>query len=616
LIARQSNGVRRLLKVPSASSANAVAALAQTTPSTAASTRQYAEALDLMRRFEWNQASDVLKNLTAQQPDFALGYVRLSEVWAALGFDLKAREMSDRAREIGERLPLEQQLLVDAQFFSTRSEWAAARDVWRAALRLYPDNLDYGLELARTQFLGGERRAALDTIEALRRDIPSAATDPRVDLAEAEARRALSQSVEAQTLALRAAERAKAEGSQQLAANAKVLEAWAWRGQGQVEQSIAANEEARRLYLLAGDRSGVAAAMVQLGSDYRQQRAYDRAELILTEAIDIARSIGDRTRLSAGHINIANLFFSQRRFDEARVHYEQALTIAREIQNKGATAAALNNVASVLYMQGDPDGAAPLDREALAIRREIGNPEPIAVSLANIAETTFDAAQLQSAASMYEESLAIFEKLNNRSNTATVLHGLGAVRLWQGLFADARRLAVQARDLRTELKEPESDESDLLVAEIDLTENRCREAADRAARITGRTPEPDRALMARARSIVGEALTCAGDYTAAERELRMDAKDVPDREALMLAVARAHLYAASARPGDAASAAEESRAIARRIRSRFLLLVADTTAMEVDSGPTPAEARAGVEQRAAAAGAGLIMRRLQQRAPR
>jgi tetratricopeptide (TPR) repeat protein len=614
LIARQGSGVRRLLKVPSPPQAEALASLAQTMPPTAVSNRLYAEALDLMRRFEWNAASEVLIRLTTQQPDFTLGYVRLSEVWGALGFDLKAREMSDRAREMADRLPREQQLLVDAQYFTARGEWAGARDVWRTMFRLYPDNLDYGLELARVQFRGAERRAALDTIEALRRDIPSAAVDPRVDLAEAETRRALSQAVEAQPLAQRAAERAKAAGSQQLAADAKLQEAWAWRGQGNLEQSIAANEEARRLYQLTGDRSGMAAAMVQLGSDYRAQKAYEQAATFLNDAIDLARSIGDRRRLSAGHNNLASLFFSERRFDDARVHYEQALMISREIQDKGATATALNNVASVLYMQGDPDGAAPLDREALAIRREIGAPIPIADSLANVAETTFDASQLQSAATLYEESLAIFEKLNDRSKMAYVLHGLGTVRLWQGLISDARRLALQARDIRTELKEAEATESDLLVAQIDLSESRCREAADRATRV--RVAEQDQRLVAQARSIVGEALTCEGDHTAAERELVGDLKEVPDREALMLAVARARLYAASARPGEAASAVEESRVIAKRVHSRFLLLVADATAVEVASGKTSPETRADIEQRAAAAGAGLIMRRLQERAPR
>ena len=162
LIARHGERLRRLLKVPAQPAA--AEWLAQAVPSTAASRQLYAEALDLMRRYEWADAEDMLVKLTALQPDFALGFARLSEVWAALGFDAKARDMSDRARELAERLPREQQLLVNAQFFSTRGDWAAAIGVWRAVFGLYPDNLDYGLELARTQFLGAERRAALDTL--------------------------------------------------------------------------------------------------------------------------------------------------------------------------------------------------------------------------------------------------------------------------------------------------------------------------------------------------------------------------------------------------------------------------------------------------------------------
>jgi tetratricopeptide (TPR) repeat protein len=395
-----------------------------------------------------------------------------------------------------------------------------------------------------------------------------------------------------------------------VAARAKLLEAWAWRGQANLEQSIAANEEARRLYLLSGDRSGMAAAMLQLGSDYRAQRQYDRAATLLIEAIDVARAIGDRRRLTAGHNNLAGLYFSQRRLADARTHYEQTLSLSREIQDKGAIATALNNLASVLYDQGDPDGALPLDTEALALRRELGAPGPIATSLANVAEATFDRAQLQSAASMYEESLAIFEKLDNVERRAYVLHGLATVRFWQGVFVDARRLAGQARDLRRQLKDvAAAGESDLLLAQIDVNENRCREAAERASEVRA-SLATDKTLVFQAQSVIGEALTCAGDHAAAERELGIETKNVPDRIALMLAVARARLYAASGRPGDAAAAVQESRALANRVRSRFLTLVADATALET-GGSVSSDVRTEVEQRAAAAGAGLIMRKLQ-----
>ena len=84
------------------------------------------------------------------------------------------------------------------------------------------------------------------------------------------------------------------------------------------------------------------------------------------------------------------------------------------------------------------------------------------------------------------------------------------MRLWQGLLSDARRLTLQARDIRSELKDvAAADESDLLVAQIDLSENQSLEAAAGATQISARTGQ-DKALVALAKSVIGEALICTG----------------------------------------------------------------------------------------------------------
>ena len=66
-------------------------------------------------------------------------------------------------------------------------EWNQAAQVYRTLFGFYPDNIDYGLRLAEAQTSGGEPKAALTTIENLRK-FPSPDRDsPRIDLAEARA---------------------------------------------------------------------------------------------------------------------------------------------------------------------------------------------------------------------------------------------------------------------------------------------------------------------------------------------------------------------------------------------------------------------------------------------
>ena len=211
LIARHGERLRRLLKVPAQPAA--AESLAQAVPSTAASTTTLCGSTRSDAPIRVGGRGRRAREIDSAAAGFRSRLRPSVRGLGRSGVRCQGTEprTSDRARELAERLPREQQLLLNAQFFSTRGDWAAAIGVWRAVFGLYPDDLDYGLELAQKQFLGAERRAALDTLEAIRRDIPSAGADPRVDLAEAETRRALSQAVEAQTIARRAAERAKAE---------------------------------------------------------------------------------------------------------------------------------------------------------------------------------------------------------------------------------------------------------------------------------------------------------------------------------------------------------------------------------------------------------------------
>jgi hypothetical protein len=76
---------------------------------------------------------------------------------------------------------------VEAGYREMSKEWNLAVDVDRRLWTFYPDELDYGLELANAQVSAGKNSDALDTIAAMRRLPPLLSGDPRIDLAEAKA---------------------------------------------------------------------------------------------------------------------------------------------------------------------------------------------------------------------------------------------------------------------------------------------------------------------------------------------------------------------------------------------------------------------------------------------
>jgi hypothetical protein len=70
-------------------------------------------------------------------------------------------------------------------------EWDRAIEIHRSLLVFFPDRLDYGLGLAAAQAASGRGENALVTIDSLRQLPAPAAQDHRLDLAEADAAKAL-----------------------------------------------------------------------------------------------------------------------------------------------------------------------------------------------------------------------------------------------------------------------------------------------------------------------------------------------------------------------------------------------------------------------------------------
>src|SRR5260370_27851125 len=70
-------------------------------------------------------------------------------------------------------------------------EWGRAIEIYRDLVDFFPDNLDYGLALAKAQIGANQWKQALDTIAALR-TLPQPLRDnPQIELVENDASRAM-----------------------------------------------------------------------------------------------------------------------------------------------------------------------------------------------------------------------------------------------------------------------------------------------------------------------------------------------------------------------------------------------------------------------------------------
>src|SRR5262249_1993526 len=155
-----------------------------------------------------------------------------------------------------------------------------------------PDDLEYGLSLARAQTLGLAGKEIQSTVDALRRLPPPAGDDPRIDYAEAWASEAVGDFPRLARVAQHAAERAEAIEAHILVARARIKQGWALEHLGQPQAALASFHEAERRARDAGDRELVAYAMQRVAGVLTHQGQHAEAQQIYEQSIATRREIG------------------------------------------------------------------------------------------------------------------------------------------------------------------------------------------------------------------------------------------------------------------------------------------------------------------------------------
>jgi eukaryotic-like serine/threonine-protein kinase len=156
-------------------------------PSDAAAMRLYSEGLAKLRELDALAARDALQKSAAVEPKFALVHSALAAAWSALGYDTKARLEAQKAYDLSAGLPREERISVQARNLAAQKQWDKAAESYRSLFDFFPDNVDYGLNLASALTHAGRGSDALSVTGALRRLPSPAGGDPRIDLQEAAA---------------------------------------------------------------------------------------------------------------------------------------------------------------------------------------------------------------------------------------------------------------------------------------------------------------------------------------------------------------------------------------------------------------------------------------------
>ena len=591
--------------------------------------RLHAEGLARLRLFDTRAAEPFLRKAAERDPSDPALHAALAEALWRLGRDAEARAAARAAFARLDGLGREERLAAEGKLQEILGETKKAVEALRELRRLYPDDLEYGLQLAAVQAESGDAKGSLETVAALRKLPPPAGDDVRLDLAEARALWEAESFGPQVEMASRAAGRAAEDGLTGVQARALRLLGTGLRGLGKTDEAAKAFGEARALFAREGDRAAEARVLRDTAGV-----AWDRGDLAtcrrqVEEALAIFRETGDERGLAVALETMAVLEKQQGRPAEARRYVSEARDLYVRQGDEGRRLQAVHTLANILVSEGDLEGASRHYREVIEGATARGSEEQAGLAEANLGFVLVWRGELAEARTMLEAAAGAFRRSGGRRNEASALRGLARVdREEERLDDAAARLRAAAEAERaaggTTGAAAAFAEGELLLAKGDV--KGAAAAIDRLAVAAAKEPGPEaEASLHELRARLALALGRAGEADAAARKALEAAGRAKDLEPEVVPRLRLVAARAGAAAGRKAEALRDLGALEREARTGALLLVALDAALargetELALGRSgearellaslAAEARGRRAVRVAAAAEGLLARGL------
>lgn len=368
-------------------------------PGGVAASRAYVQALEALEQNDGQRALDALEVVDGESPGHPMALYARSQAWALLGYNERAAVDALAAYEQRAGLSRERELMLEAHKLETSDEWAEAVEVWRALRRFYPEDIQYGLELADAQMRADRFDDARQTLDALR-DLPAPfGEDPRIDLTASGVLNRAGRYAEAVAAADAALARAREAGALSLVAEAQL-------------------------------------AAVASDADGKQAR--------LEEAREIYRGGSHARGESAVLKELADLEVTGGRLDAAIELYQQAVEIADDAGNPPQRAAAENAMAIALDLQGRLEEGYQLKRRVASYYRDRGVMSRYSIMQENIGISLWKLGRYEEAEAAFDEALGIFEDIGDEIGVAWAPYHRGRIAVRRGELERGRALFDQA----------------------------------------------------------------------------------------------------------------------------------------------------------------------------
>ena len=531
----------------------------RTLPHNPEALRGYSEGQSDLRSLNFMEARAKLERAAAAEESSPMIHSALAEAWSGLGYELKARAEADRAAQLSAGLPKQAKLTIQGQAMEMKRDWKGAVETFGMLHEFFPDDIEYGLHLARDQAAAQHVDDALATLAAMKELPPPFRDDPRVPLQEARIANEASRPKVGGAAADRALALARQRGAVHMAAQAQLARAaaldqtardleaiaaaesalYAFRetgdqrsqaralnsigsyrsSLGQYDSAIKALTEAKRRFVEVGDIRGLANTLNNLGTVAQLRGQNDSAKAFYSESLRLNQQSGDAGRSAIALNNIAIAEKALYHLDRARACYEASYQLSKSTGNWGAMAMARTNLASILRRQGKLDEARASDEEALSINRQFGLTATVSYSLQGLARTALWSGNLVLAHDLFRQAIELNRQYAYRSQLAYALCNTAEV---YGLMGDKRaQLAALDEGIRIRMELGES--VNLADCQMDRIKEDLhsgslsgrREALEQIISVSSNS-----AVLAQAHALLAEVEARTGQPKGANHELR------------------------------------------------------------------------------------------------
>jgi len=419
--------------------------LRATLPSSPAAARLYTEGTLALEHFEPQEAVALLTQAVQLEPQHAPTHAALSTAWGALGYQQKSQQEALQARDLAKGMSPTQQLEYLGLADDAENDWPAAVDTYSKLLQLHPDSVGYGLKLAHAQTSAAKAQFALQTLRALRARYEAAQTDPRVDLAEADADAASSDFRGQLSASARAESRAEAQGSGLMIANARME-------QGSADDLLGNWDDALRLWRLAGqsyesigDRGGIANALNRQADLAWKKGDATNATKLFDESIRLSKAIGDNAGLaySLSRLGIVRMAIDRLPGGEmpgAVMMYRQAASIYHTIGNAAEEGYVLSLMGDEAMQRSQFEEAHAFYLKALALSQAANDKSRVAGRLLDLGIVAESEGHNPEAIQFFRQSSQAYEELGQRDRAAIARIRLGTSLFRSGMVQDAERM--------------------------------------------------------------------------------------------------------------------------------------------------------------------------------